>query len=84
MLSTIFFAHWNPCMTESDMRHQSSDDEDMPTGRERYLYLSDGRRNVVRKEDSSSSGTWKYPLTASRLSKHFADDGIDLYRGKQT
>ena len=76
MSSTIFFAHWNPSMTESDKRHQSSDGEDMPIGRERG-YLPDDRRNVVRKEDSSSSGTWKYPLTVSRLAKHFADEGID-------
>ena len=31
----------------------------------------------MRKEDSSSSGTWKYPFTASRLAKHFADAGMD-------
>ena len=68
--STIFFANWKPSMTESDMQHQSSDDEDMPIVRERYLYLPDDRKNVVRKEDSSSIGTWKYPKTASRLAKH--------------
>ena len=31
----------------------------------------------MRSDDSSSRGTWKYPLTASRLAKHFAEAGID-------
>ena len=49
----------------------------MPMGRQRYLYLPDGSRKVVRYEDSSSIGIWKYPLTASRLAKTFASDGMD-------
>ena len=73
----IFFAHWKPSMTEFEIRHQLSDDEDMPIGRERYRYRPDGSRNVVKNEDSLSRGTWKYPLTASRLVKHFAVAGID-------
>ena len=77
MSSTIFFAHWKPSITKSNIRHQLSDHDDMPIRRERYWYRPDGRRNVVRKEDSSSRGTWKYPLTASRLAKHLAVAGMD-------
>ena len=31
----------------------------------------------MRNDDFSSRGTWKYPLTASRLAKHFAEAGMD-------
>ena len=65
MSSTIFFAHGNPLITESEMRHA-----------DRYRYQPDGRRNVVGNEDSSSGGLGSL-LTASRLVKHFAVDGMD-------
>ena len=31
----------------------------------------------MKNDDSSSRGTWKYPLTASRLAKHFTEAGMD-------
>ena len=76
-MSSTILAHWNPSMTELDMRHQLSDDEDMPIGRERYRYHPDGRRKVMRNEDSSLRGTCKYLLTESRLAKNCEVEGID-------
>ena len=32
---------------------------------------------MVRNDDYSSRGTWKYPLTISRLAKHFTEAGMN-------
>ena len=56
MSSTIFMHHSRPLTATSERRHHSSDDAFRPIGARRYRKRPCGRRNVVRYEDSSSSG----------------------------
>ena len=48
----------------------------IPLGIVRYLYRPDGRRNVVRLDDSSSSGIWVRPSAMMIVAKHAAEVGM--------
>ena len=48
-------------MALSDCQHHLSEDQEIPMAAGRYMYLPMGKRNVVRREDSLSNASWKYP-----------------------